>query len=153
MYMQTRPKTGLTARFLCFALIVAMALTAAGCSGGSGKEETPAPGPVIQTDGETLGAGNTAFPLTVVDGDGGEIHAEIRTDRETVGEALKELDVIAGEEGAAGLYVKAVNGITADYDADGVYWAFYINDAYAQTGVDSTPITAGDSYTLKVEKG
>lgn len=149
--MQTKPKTRFT--FLCIALIVAMALTAAGCSGGSGKEETPAPGPVIQTDGETLGTGDTAFPLTVVDGDGGEIRAEIHTDKETVGEALKELGIIAGEESATGLYVKVVNGVTADYDKDGTYWAFYINDAYAQTGVDSTKITAGDSYMLKVEKG
>ena len=149
--MQTKPKTRFT--FLCIALIVAMALTAAGCSGGSGKGETPALEPVIQTDGETLGTGDTAFPLTVVDGDGGEIHAEIHTDKETVGEALKELGIIAGEESATGLYVKAVNGITADYDKDGAYWAFYINDAYAQAGVDSTKITAGDSYAFKVEKG
>ena len=39
-----------------------------------------------------------SFPLTVVDGDGGEIHAEIHTDKETVGEALEDLGVIAGEE-------------------------------------------------------
>lgn len=149
--MQT--KTRLTTWFLCIALTVAMALTATGCSGGSGKEETPASEPVIQTDGETLGTGNTVFPLTVVDADGGEIHAEIHTDKETVGEALKELEVISGEESATGLYVKVVNGITADYDVDGTYWAFYINDAYAQAGVDSTKITAGDSYMLKVEKG
>lgn len=151
--MQTKPRTRLTAWLRCVALIVAIALTAAGCSGGSGKEETPAPEPVIQTDGETLGTGGTVFPLTVVDGDGGEIHAEIRTGKETVGEALEELNIIAGEESATGLYVKAVNGITADYDKDGTYWAFYINDAYALAGVDSTPITAGDSYMLKVEKG
>ena len=50
-----------------------------------------------------------------------------------------------------GLYVKEVNGITADYDVDGTYWAFYINDEYASTGVDSTNITEGDNYSFKVE--
>ena len=47
--------------------------------------------------------------------------------------------------------MKTVNGITADYDTDGVYWAFYVNGEYASTGVDSTPITQGDAYSLKVE--
>ena len=47
--------------------------------------------------------------------------------------------------------MKTVNGITADYDTDGVYWAFYVNDEYATSGVDVTEITEGDSYALKVE--
>ena len=59
--------------------------------------------------------------------------------------------MIEGDESEYGLYVKTVNGITADYDADGVYWAFYINDEYAQTGVDSTPITEGDRYAFRIE--
>lgn len=41
--------------------------------------------------------------------------------------------------------------MTLDYDADGAYWAFYINGEYASTGVDSTNIEAGATYTLKAE--
>ena len=48
--------------------------------------------------------------------------------------------------------MKTVNGITADYDADGVYWAFYINGEYAQTGVDTTPIVEGEEYSFRIEK-
>ncbi len=140
-------------RFLCIALIVAAALVAVGCAQEPDKGKTPAAEVVIQTDGETLGSGAVSFPLTVVDGDGGEIHAEIHTDKETVGEALEDLGVIAGEETPTGIYVKTVNGITADYDADGAYWAFYIDGAYAQTGVDATPIIEGSSYAFQVEKG
>ena len=151
--MQTKSNNRLIPWFLCIALIVAVALMTVGCAGGSGKTEASASEAVIQTDGEVLGTGDTVFPLSVVDADGNEIQAEIHTDKETVGEALKELDVIAGEESATGLYVKVVNGIRADYDEDGTYWAFYINGSYAQTGVDSTPITEGDSYMLKVEQG
>ena len=151
--MQTKPKNRPIPWFLCIALIVAVALMTVGCTGGRGKAETSASEAVIQTDGEVLGTGDTVFPLSVVDADGNEIQAEIHTDKETVGEALKELDVIAGEESATGLYVKVVNGITADYDEDGTYWAFYINGSYAQTGVDSPPITEGDRYMLKVEQG
>lgn len=105
----------------------------------------------VQTEGTVLGEGNTKFILTVVDKEGTETQFEIHTDKETVGEALSELGLIAGEEGEYGLYVKTVNGITADYDKDGVYWAFYINGEYAQTGIDATAITEGDNYSLKVE--
>ena len=56
------------------------------------------------------------------------------------------------EEGDYGLYVKTVNGVTADYDVDQTYWAFYINGEYASTGVDATSVTAGDTYSFKVEK-
>ena len=53
---------------------------------------------------------------------------------------------------AYGLYVKTVNGITADYAVDQTYWAFYINGEYAMAGVDSTPVENGTVYALKVSK-
>ena len=62
-----------------------------------------------------------------------------------------ELGLISGEESQYGLYVKTVNGITLDYDKDGKYWAFYIGGEYAVTGVDTTEITAGSTYTFKAE--
>ena len=65
--------------------------------------------------------------VIVVDADGNETNFVVSTDKETVGDALLELNLIEGEEGDYGLYVKTVNGITADYDTDGTYWAFYVN--------------------------
>ena len=47
---------------------------------------------------------------------------------------------------------KTVNGMTADYDKDGVYWAFYIAGEYAMTGVDATNITDGAQYAFRMEK-
>lgn len=47
---------------------------------------------------------------------------------------------------------KTVNGMTADYDKDGVYWAFYIDGKYAMTGVDATNITDGAQYAFRMEK-
>lgn len=72
--------------------------------------------------------------------------------KKTVGDALEELNLIAGEEGPYGLYVQSVNGITADYDVDQTYWAFYVDDVYAENSVDLTEVTAGAHYTFKVEK-
>ena len=76
----------------------------------------------------------------------------ITTDKDTVGAALLEHGLIAGEEGAYGLYIKQVNGITADYDVDQTYWSFYINGEYAMTGVDTTEITEGATYRLEYTK-
>ena len=76
----------------------------------------------------------------------------IKTDKKTLGDALLEHDLIAGEEGAYGLYVKVVNGITADYDVDQSYWGFYKNGTYVMTGVDTTEIADGEHYELVYEK-
>ncbi len=76
----------------------------------------------------------------------------VKTDKSTVGEALLEHDLIAGDESEYGLYVKVVNGITADHDVDQSYWAFYIDGEYAMTGVDTTEITEGAAYQLVYTK-
>ena len=134
---------------LCVALIAAMAMTFTGCT----QSPTEAPA----TEGETaapaaVGEGATTFYFNVVDKDGNKTAFEIHTDKTIVGEALLELGLIEGEEGAYGLYVKKVNGITADYDADGTYWAFYVNGVYGMTGVDLTEIDPTAVYEFRVTK-
>lgn len=103
-------------------------------------------------DGSVIGEGSKQFTLTVTDAEGSETKLEIHTDAETVGAALSELGVIGGDEGEYGLFVRMVNGLTADYDKDGMYWALYVHDEYAKTGVDSIEITEGESYSFKMEK-
>lgn len=143
----------LTSWILCMVLVVAMALFTTGCNdkNDNGTADTTGTEANAQTDGNVLGEGNTKFTFIVVDKEGNETEFEIHTDKEIVGDALLELDLIAGDEGDYGLYVKTVNGITADYDVDGTYWAFYIDGEYAMTGVDSTTITEGATYSFKVE--
>lgn len=102
-------------------------------------------------DVTVLGEGSVTFYFNVTDANKETTYFQINTDKETVGEALVELGLVEGVEGDFGLYVKKVNGIVADYDVDGTYWAFYINGEYAMTGVDSTPVVAGDTYTFSVE--
>ncbi len=159
--------------FLCMMLIAAMALGITGCNDKNAEPQTVTTQEETQGttqeatqeaeqgttqestqesgEAQVMGEGSTVFPLSVVDAEGQETLFEIHTDKETVGEALQELGLIDGEVGEYGLYVKTVNGITADYDKDGKYWAFYINGEYAQAGVDSTNIAEGESYSLKVE--
>lgn len=138
---------------LCMMLIVAMALFTSGCKNtGNEGGATTEDGSTAAAQTKVLGEGQTKFAFTVVDKDGNETAFEIHTDKEMVGEALTELNLIAGDESEYGLYVKTVNGITADYDKDGVYWAFYVDGKYASSGVDTTPVTEGASYSFKVEK-
>ena len=154
------------ALMLCVVMLISVALMSTGCKGSTGSTEpstTAASEPtvpetsVLETkaaatgDVTVLGEGQTVFHFTVTDPDGKETLFEIHTDKATVGEALLELGLIAGENGDYGLYVKTVNGLTLDYNKDGKYWAFYENGEYAQNGVDSTNVVPGATYSFKAE--
>ena len=166
--MKFMKRTKIYSLILCMMLIVAMALGTVGCNTKKQVEDNQTDvvtqetvdnnQPEAETQEtaentvEVLGEGQTMFFFTVVDKDGNETNFEIHTDKETVGEALLDLELIAGEDGEFGLYVKEVNGITADYDVDQTYWAFYVDGEYAMSGVDATTIEDGKTYAFKVEK-
>ena len=99
----------------------------------------------------TLGNGKTTFYFEVK-ADEQSITFTINTNKTTVGDALLELGLIEGKSGQYGLYVKKVNGMLADYDVDQTYWALYINGDYAMSGVDTTNVEAGSTYTMERAK-
>ena len=135
---------------LSFVLIAVIALTMVGC-GSEKNVDTP---PVSTTEvvkNTVVGSGETVFVFSVTHLDGKTSDFEVHTDKKTVGEALLSAELIAGEDGQYGLYVKTVDGETLDYNKDGKYWAFYENGAYASKGVDQTEITDGVKYEFKAE--
>ncbi len=93
-----------------------------------------------------------SFVFKVVDLEGNEKSFDIKTEAKTVGEALLAEKLISGTTSEYGLMVDTVNGIKYDYNADGAYWAFYVNGEYAMTGVDSTDITDGATYSFVATK-
>ena len=105
----------------------------------------------LYTSDTTLGNGNKTVSVKVEVGDKSVIFT-IKTDKTILGDALLEHGLIEGEEGAYGLYIKKVNGITADYDVDQSYWGFYKNGEYMMTGVDGTEFADGDRYELVYSK-
>ena len=72
----------------------------------------------------------------------------IHTDAATLSEALEEHDLISGTEGAWGLMVEKVNGITAKYEDGGYWWGVYQNGVTTSTGVDGVMIADGEHYEL-----
>ena len=93
-------------------------------------------------------AGGKAFTVLVVHKDGGEKTFSYVTDAEYLGTVLLEQELIQGEGGTYGLMISTVDGETADWNVDRSYWALYIGEEYATTGVDMTPVTDGAEYRL-----
>lgn len=147
--MKTTRFLKLLSFIVCTLLIAAMALFTTGCNDNSTK--TGNESDILPEEIHVLGEGETQFIFAVTDVQGVQTAYEIHTDEKIVGEALQALELIDGEEGIYGLYVKTVNGQTLDYDKDGKYWAFYIDGKMAPSGVDMTEITQGATYSFKAE--
>jgi len=158
-------KTSIYRRLICLLLVVllaAAALTLTGCKERSKTEdkktETTSSTETASSEEKDdarkqLGEGDTVFYFDVTFSDGSTSSYEIHTDRDTVGDALTDTKLVEGEVGDYGLYVTTVDGETLDWDADNMYWAFYENGEYAMTGVDTTEITDGATYSFVATKG
>ncbi len=75
------------------------------------------------------------------------------TDKETLADALLEHGLIEGEDGAFGIYVKKVNGITADYNEDSTWWGVEQNGTLLPTGMSGILVKDGDHYDVVCKKG
>lgn len=131
---------------LFLAVLLLTALTACRQKSKGGLWDTA----VYQQD-QTFGSGSTTIEVEV-QAEEKSVTFTLRTDKETVGEALLEHGLIAGEKSEYGLYVKTVNGMLADYDVDQSYWAFCQNGEYLMTGVDSTAVSEGTHFELVYTK-
>ena len=130
-------------------LLTIMCLTLFSC--GKGNASADIWESATYTEDTTLGTGEKAVEVEVIAKEKA-VTFKINTNKETLGEALLEHELIAGEKGAYGIYIKDVNGITADYDVDKSYWSLSKNDEYMMTGVDSEKISGGEHYELTYTK-
>lgn len=102
-------------------------------------------------------SGSKSVTVEVVD-DKGNINAYgEKTDAEFLKEVMDEISKTTdfsyeGTDSEYGLYITAINGITADYNTDGAYWAIYVNDDYGMYGADQQPVADGDKYSFVYEK-
>ncbi|MBE6596601.1 MAG: DUF4430 domain-containing protein [Ruminococcaceae bacterium] len=153
--MKTNRRTNIFSFLLLLLLIAAIALTAVGCD--EKKDDEASSTTTVTTTAATtaaatdVGEGAHSFMFEVVHLDGRKVTFNVKTDKTLVGEALVELGIISGEDGQYGLYVKTVDGETLDYDTHKKYWAFYVDGAYALSGVDTTAIEDGKVYGFRAE--
>lgn len=99
----------------------------------------------------SFGSGEKTVKVTVEAGEQSVVFT-VKTDEETLDKALLEHDLIAGEEGQFGLTLITVNGIDAVWDEDNAYWAIYVGDKYADTGISGIEVVDGAEYKLAWEK-
>ena len=123
------------------AAVLAVVLTACGAAPQNVWEDA------VYTEDTFFGTGAKTVSVRVV-AEKKTVTFAIHTDKETLGEALLEHDLIAGDMGAYGLYVKTVNGMYADYNETKTYWALTKDGGYMSTGVDGTAIADGEKYEL-----
>ncbi|MBP5262306.1 MAG: DUF4430 domain-containing protein [Clostridiales bacterium] len=100
--------------------------------------------------------GTKAYTVAVVDKDGNSKEYTGKTDAEFLRGLMDELTAggdfsYAGDDSDYGLYITAINGVTADYNADGAYWSIYVNEEYGQFGADAQPVNDGDSFKFVYE--
>ena len=91
------------------------------------------------------------FTVTGANGESTELTLDA-TDGEKLSDALAEAGVISEEEASAG-FVTTVNGVTADYNADGSWWC--LTDAAGEmtaVGVADIELHDGDSYAFTYTK-
>ena len=141
---------------VCIVLIAAMALITSGCDDKK-KDDTSTQNSTVSITAEQdevvkLGSGAVEIDVSVVDKDGNETKFKISTDKKTLEEAVVDVNLVAGEESEFGLYIKTVNGLTLDYDTDGMFWAIYVNGQSSLVGAGEIDVVAGNQYTFKAEK-
>ena len=135
--------------FTAVILFLALCIFCAGCAKTAPSADLWAD--AMYTENTELGNGEKTISVEVVTPEKTVVFT-LRTDKNILGEALVEHNLIEGEKGAYGLYVKKVNGILADYDINGCYWGFNKNGEGMMTGVDGAEISDGDRYSIVYTK-
>ena len=90
--------------------------------------------------------GNKTITVQVVAGETSKDFT-IQTDAEMLGTALKEQNLIEGEQSEFGMFITVVDGIAAD-SSKNEYWSITKSGEMLNTGADSTPIADGDHFEL-----
>lgn len=105
----------------------------------------------LYDEDKTFGDGAKTVAVQVIAGEK-SVTFTVKTDKETLDDALLEHGLVEGEDGAYGLYVKKVNGILADYDVDQTYWSLSKNGETLMTGVSGETVTDGAHYEFTQTK-
>lgn len=93
-------------------------------------------------------SGIKSVTVSVVHSDKSTNTFQFDTDKEYLGDLLLSEGLVAGDQGAYGLYIKEVDGEVAVFEENGAYWALFEGDEYATQGADTTVIEDADAFSL-----
>ena len=98
--------------------------------------------------------GSKTIEISITHKDGTEKKFTLHTDAKYLLDAIREKDenLIQGEQGQYGLYIKTIDGYTCNETAQ-EWWGYTKKGEYVETGVELTPIYDGDSFEFKLNVG
>lgn len=140
-------------RTLVIAIFAALTLALTGCNNGGGSAPTSQVSETSSavwenaryTEDAELGEGRLAVKIEV-EADGKSVTLTVHSDNDNLEKILTENNLVEGDESEFGLYIKKVNGIRADYDADKAYWALCKNGEATATGASGITVSDGEHY-------
>lgn len=116
------------------------------------KTEAPAKADEL-TVAKTVAATPTTAPTTDITATETarteQILLNIEQDSADAWQMLQNQAQVDFEQYDFGVFIKGINGLAADNKN---YWAIYINDEFAQTGIDQLEVKKGDVVKLVYEK-
>lgn len=132
-----------TSKFLAIIISVLCILSLVACNqvDATGLWETA----TYRSD-TTIGNGQKTVLVDVVVNDQ-KITLTLKTDKANLGEALYEHNLINDPT-----FFDTLNGMKADWDKDGAYWAFYTGDEMMNIGVGDETVEGGEHYRLVYTK-
>ena len=89
--------------------------------------------------------------ITVINGNDEKVF-NISTDGETLSDAAAEINLVEGEMGQYGLYIKSVNGYTANEEKQ-EWWCITKNTEPVFEGIDNIKIADGEKYEITLKTG
>ena len=96
--------------------------------------------------------GDKAVTIVVVHGDGSSKNFNYNTDEEYLGELITSKKLAEGEVGQYGLFIKTVDGETADESKE-QWWCITAKGEMVMTAADQTPLNDGDTFELTLRTG
>lgn len=104
-------------------------------------------GATTGTDSAGSTVSGCSFTVTVVHADGTEKSIPYTAPEGKLGAFLEAEGLISSEGADAGMF-HTVDGEKADWNENQSYWAFYLGEEYAMTGIYDTDIVSGAVYKL-----
>ena len=105
---------------------------------------------VYETFAEKAVEGSKNISVEVIGNEKEAVRYELSTDQEYLLGALQEIEELEmeSEDGPYGPMLLSVNGEFAEFNTNGAYWAFYVNDGYCNYGVAEQPVEDGDAFQI-----